>query len=30
VGDSLQAFRNALAGSGVDVRLPDWYAVPPR
>src|SRR5688572_8955445 len=30
VADSLQAFRNALAGSGVEVRLPDWYAVPPR
>ena len=28
VADSLQAFRNALAGSGVEVRLPDWYSVP--
>ena len=28
VADSLQAFRNAMAGSGVEVRLPDWYAVP--
>jgi L-ascorbate metabolism protein UlaG (beta-lactamase superfamily) len=30
VADSLQAFKNALAGSGVEVRLPDWYAVPSR
>ena len=30
VADSLQAFRNALSGSGVEVRLPDWYAAPPR
>ena len=28
VADSLQAFKNALAGSGVEVRLPDWYALP--
>ncbi len=28
VADSLEAFRNALAGSGVEVRLPDWYVVP--
>jgi L-ascorbate metabolism protein UlaG (beta-lactamase superfamily) len=28
VADSLQGFRNAMAGSGVEVRLPDWYAVP--
>jgi L-ascorbate metabolism protein UlaG (beta-lactamase superfamily) len=27
VAESLQAFRNALSGSGVEVRLPDWYAV---
>jgi len=28
VADSLQAFRTALAGSGVEVRLPDWYRRP--
>ena len=28
VADSLQAFRTALAGSGVEVRLPDWYQRP--
>ena len=28
VADSLQAFRNGPAGSGVEVRLPDWYAAP--
>jgi L-ascorbate metabolism protein UlaG (beta-lactamase superfamily) len=26
VADSLKAFGTALKGSGVDVRLPDWYA----
>ena len=30
VADSLQAFRNALSGSGVEVRLPDWYVAPPK
>jgi cyclase len=30
VADSLQAFRNAMSGSGVEVRLPDWYSHPAR
>jgi L-ascorbate metabolism protein UlaG (beta-lactamase superfamily) len=30
VADSLQAFRSAMSGSGVEVRLPDWYPAPPR
>jgi L-ascorbate metabolism protein UlaG (beta-lactamase superfamily) len=30
VADSLQAFKKALSGSGVEVRLPDWYAAPAR
>ena len=30
VAESLQAFQAAMAGSGVDVRLPDWYAAAPK
>jgi hypothetical protein len=26
VADSLKAFQAALQGSGIDVRVPDWYA----
>jgi L-ascorbate metabolism protein UlaG (beta-lactamase superfamily) len=30
VAESLQAFQAAMVGSGVEVRLPDWYSAAPK